>query len=42
MNPKFPGGIAELRRRLESEGHRVAQKGNRFLATDFEQSLARL
>ena len=39
VNPKFPGGIAELRRRLEAEGHQVRQKGRRFLVVDFERKL---
>jgi hypothetical protein len=42
LNPKYPGGIAGLRRRLESEGHRVVQKGKRYVVADFEQSLVRL
>lgn len=42
LNSKYPGGVAELRRRLEAEGHRVVQKGKRFLVADFEQSLVRL
>lgn len=42
LNAKYPGGIAELRRRLEAEGHRVVQKGKRFLVADFEKSLVRL
>ncbi len=39
VNPKYPGGIAELRRRLEAEGHQVRQKGRRFLVVDFERKL---
>lgn len=42
LNPKYPGGIAELRRRLEAEGHRIVQKGKRYLVANFEQSLVRL
>ncbi len=30
LNPKYPGGIADLKRRLESEGHQVIQKGKRY------------
>jgi hypothetical protein len=30
LNPKYPGGIANVRVRLEAEGHRVIQKGKRF------------
>lgn len=39
VNAKYPGGIAELRRRLEAEGHQVRQKGKRFLVVDFERKL---
>ena len=39
VNPKYPGGIAELGRRLEAEGHQVRQKGRRFLVVDFERKL---
>ncbi|HEY3898686.1 MAG TPA: MGMT family protein [Chthoniobacter sp.] len=30
LNPKYPGGIAAIRARLEAEGHVVFQKGKRF------------
>jgi hypothetical protein len=36
INPKYPGGIADLRKRLASEGHRVIQRGKRFFVADFE------
>lgn len=42
VNPKYPGGIAELLRRLEAEGHQVRQKGRRFLVVDFERKLFKL
>ncbi len=42
LNPKYPGGVANLKRRLAAEGHRVIQKGRRFLVADFEQSLQKL
>jgi hypothetical protein len=42
LNPKYPGGIANLKKRLEAEGHRVVQKGKRFLVADFEKSLVKL
>jgi len=41
LNPKYPGGIAALKRRLTSEGHRIVQRGRRHLVADFEQSLVR-
>jgi alkylated DNA nucleotide flippase Atl1 len=42
INPKFPGGIAALKARLEAEGHRVVQKGKRFVVVDFEKVLFKL
>ena len=41
LNPKYPGGIAALTKRLEREGHRVVQKGKRVLVADFEKSLVK-
>jgi hypothetical protein len=37
VNAKYPGGIAELTRRLEAEGHTIRQKGKRFFVVDFEK-----
>jgi alkylated DNA nucleotide flippase Atl1 len=42
LNPKYPGGIAHLKPRLEAEGHRVVQKGKRHVVEDFERALVRL
>lgn len=39
LNPKYPGGIPPLKKRLVAEGHKVVQKGKRFLVADFEKSL---
>jgi hypothetical protein len=41
LNGKYPGGIEGLRRRLEAEGHRVVQKGKRFLVEDFANALVK-
>ncbi|MEC8473353.1 MAG: hypothetical protein VXZ38_01765, partial [Planctomycetota bacterium] len=30
LNPKYPGGIENLQRRSEAEGHEVTQRGKRF------------
>ena len=40
LNPKYPGGIANLKRRLKAEGHRVIARGKRFFVEDFEDSLS--
>jgi hypothetical protein len=42
LNPKFPGGIAALKARLEAEGHRIVQKGKRYVVVDFEKALFKL
>jgi hypothetical protein len=39
LNPKYPGGIAGLKRKLSLEGHRVIQKGKRFFVREFQQRL---
>jgi hypothetical protein len=40
LNPKYPGGIPQLRKLLESEGHRIVAKGKRFLVADYEKRIA--
>ena len=39
LNPKYPGGIAGLKRKLTAEGHKVIQKGKRLFVEDFQQRL---
>jgi hypothetical protein len=39
LNPKYPGGIRNLRARLRAEGHRVITKGKRYFVADFERAL---
>lgn len=39
LNPKYPGGVAGLRARLEAEGHKVVQRGQRFFVQDFEKAV---
>jgi len=41
LNPKYPGGVAELKRKLIAEGHKVIKKGNRFFVEGYEGHLAR-
>jgi hypothetical protein len=40
LNPKYPGGVAGLKRKLTAEGHKVFQKGKRFFVENFERRLA--
>jgi alkylated DNA nucleotide flippase Atl1 len=42
LNPKYPGGIAQLRKLLAAEGHKVVARGKRHFVIDFEQRLATL
>jgi alkylated DNA nucleotide flippase Atl1 len=42
LNPKFPGGVAALKTRLEAEGHHFVQKGRRYVVVDLEKVLFKL
>jgi hypothetical protein len=42
VNPKYPGGIAVLKRKLAAEGHTVSQKRKRFFVENFGEKLASL
>jgi 6-O-methylguanine DNA methyltransferase, DNA binding domain len=35
LNPKYPGGISEIRARLEAEGHEIVRKGKRYFVKNF-------
>ena len=39
LNEKYPGGIDNLKFMLEAEGHKVVQKGKKWIVENFEQSL---
>jgi hypothetical protein len=39
LNPKYPGGIAGLARRLKLEGHTIIHKGKRSFVADYEKAL---
>ncbi len=39
LNAKYPGGVANLRRRLIAEGHKVVQRGKRYFVADYEQAV---
>jgi hypothetical protein len=40
LNAKYPGGIDAVRQRLESEGHRIVQRGQRFFVEDYTRAIA--
>jgi alkylated DNA nucleotide flippase Atl1 len=37
INPKYPGGIKAIARRLRAEGHKIVHKGRRCLVADHEK-----
>ncbi len=39
VNPKYPGGVAALAKRLRAEGHQIITKGKRTLVADYEKKL---
>lgn len=41
LNPKYPGGLAVLRERLEAEGHSVVTRRKRVFVENFEAKLQR-
>lgn len=42
INPKYPGGVEAQKRLLEKEGHKVIQKGKKYVVADFEKYLVEL
>ena len=40
LNPRYPGGIEALKRRLEAEGHTVIARGKRWFVIDYAGALA--
>ena len=42
INEKYPGGVEAQKKLLEKEGHKVVQKGRRYVVSDYEKSLAKI
>ena len=42
INPKYPGGVEGQKKLLEKEGHKVIQKGKKYIVADYEKSLIKL
>jgi alkylated DNA nucleotide flippase Atl1 len=42
INEKYPGGAEVQKRILEKEGHKVVQKGKKYLVADYEKSLVKM
>ena len=39
LNPKYPGGVEALAKRLRAEGHLVARKGKKWIVAGYEEAL---
>jgi hypothetical protein len=39
LNPKYPGGVEGIAKRLRAEGHKIISKGKRTLVVDYEKKL---
>ena len=42
INPKYPSGVEAQRKLLEKEGHKVVQKGRKYIVTDYEKLLMKI
>jgi alkylated DNA nucleotide flippase Atl1 len=42
LNEKYPGVIKGQKEILEKEGHKIIQKGKKYLVADFEKSLTKI
>jgi len=42
INEKYPGGIEAQKKLLENEGHKVMQKGKKYIVADFEKHLVQV
>jgi alkylated DNA nucleotide flippase Atl1 len=42
INAKYPGGVEGQKKLLEKEGHKVIQKGKKYIVADYEKSLIKL
>ena len=42
LNPKYPGGVEDLKKHLEAEGHTVIQKGKKYVVANYEEALIEL
>ncbi len=42
INAKYPGGVEGQKKLLEKEGHKIIQKGKKYIVADYEKSLTKL
>ncbi|MBS7619339.1 MGMT family protein [Candidatus Bathyarchaeota archaeon] len=42
LNEKYPGGAEGQMKLLEKEGHKIIQKGKKYIVSDYEKSLTKI
>ncbi len=42
INLNYPGGVQAQKKHLEKEGHKIIQKGKKYIVLDYEKNLIRL
>ncbi len=42
VNPKYPGGVGQVSKRLQAEGHEIVSKGKRTLVAGYETKLFKI
>ena len=42
INPKYPGGVEAQKKLLEKEGHKIIQKGKRYVVVNFEKHIVKI
>lgn len=42
LNPKYPGGVANQKKLLQKEGHKVVQRGKKYLVFEHEKAIAKI
>jgi len=42
INERYPGGVEGQKLLLEKEGHKVVQKGRKYVVVDYEKSLVKI
>jgi hypothetical protein len=42
INEKYPSGTEAQKKLLENEGHKIIQKGNKYIVVNYEESLAKI
>lgn len=42
LNEKYPGGVQSQKRLLEKEGHKIIQKGKKYVVCDHQKKLVRI